>query len=244
MAQGSVSPGEPPRTPRAEAASSDNSLHILAALDGELAVTVDSAATRFSQRQPTVGTDIGPGTVVLQSGDTLLYRDASAIWNPSDARTGFLMVSLLPESTRFEPPTGATRMTVGGGPVSQPLAGGDAALDLSLQQVLLQPGETFGYSISSQMILMSNSVGGLLEKQAWADGTPVGKPLKVLAMEPYVLNNYGTGYFTLTNTSSNPVTIMFFAAAPPGSEYFAYPSGTPVDTPFGTWVPESAATPE
>ncbi len=135
-------------------------------------------------------------------------------------------------------------MSVGNGAIPPDFAADATSLEMSLQRVDIQPGETFGYAISPKTILMANAKGGLLERQAWAEGEPVGKPVKIIANEPYLLHNYGSGYFTLTNISANPVSIVLFSVAPPGSEYSANPAGTAVvDTPFGTWIPDPTPIP-
>lgn len=244
MTAGTLNPGEQPTTPLDNSGSSPDRFRFLTAIDGDIAVSLATPATIYHQSAPNVGSKVGPGIAQMRAGDTLVYQDAEMIWNPSDTPTRFVEATLDSSMPKFVPPTKMVRSGSGNSGIAPDFAADATSLDFSMQQIVLDPGESLGYTISPQTILVANSTGGLLEKQAWFDGEAQGNPLKVLAMTPYFLENYGTGYFTLTNVSANPVFISLFSVSPPGSKFYLNPFASPVvDTPFGTWAPAVTPTP-
>jgi hypothetical protein len=246
MVEGTIRPGE---RPPSSAVSSEVAtpaapgMYFLTVKSGKLAVDLGQSASLFHQESEPVEIAVGPGEVTLQTGDTLIstYDVLSAIWNPTSDDAGFLAMALTGSQDRLERPAGFARGADSGN-MALPGNLNDSAesLEISIDQVVLDPGEIFAYTITPQTVLLANSGSGFLEKQAWVDGKPFGDALKVLAMTPYILNNYGTGSFTLTNTSSKPVTVSFFQVAPPDTGAFVGSPATPVDSPFGTYLPAEA----
>lgn len=80
-------------------------------------------------------------TPLKRSGILRTHEPASVLGTPCAS-----------ESSGFDPPTGAVRMSVGNGAIPPDFAADATSLEMSLQRVDIQPGETFGYAISPKTI--------------------------------------------------------------------------------------------
>jgi hypothetical protein len=238
LTAGTIRPGERPTDSTGiddSEASSTSGMYTLTATGGELTVELNGSAQLFQQREDPAMSDIGTSVVTLRPGDTLVYPPdtIATLWNASNEDATFLVGALTTYPAHFKRPERTVRSDNGGNAVPTGFAAGEESLDISLSQVVLDPGETFAYTISPQTLLLAQVSGGL-QKQAWVDGKRFGKPLNVLA-KVYILSNYGTGYFTLTNPGSKSVTVALFSVAPPDTGVLASPPAEPIDSPFGAW---------
>jgi hypothetical protein len=220
------------------AETQETSLQLLTLAEGALAVELNDTAQLYRFEDNASAAEVGPGTVELQVGDTLVYRlDAlDTFWNPADADSVLFFGSLTADQYFLERPDRVKKIDGTSGLIPSGLGEGVDTLDVSLEHVVIEPGETYAYAILPQTLLMGLVNGGLMELQAWKDGEPFGKPIRVISTA-YLLHNYGTGYFTLTNTGSGSVTVTLLRMAPPESGELPSPPAEPIDAPFGNWSP-------
>lgn len=184
--------------------------------DGQLAFRLSATAQVLTGKP---GTDdlhaVTPSTeVTIGPGESIVYSVASfeEVWNPTDQEADYVAGGLY---TRAVYPLGfpgpASHVASTGISFGDDFLAETSDVSFDLQTLVIEPGKRYAYSIGPQTLLLANIQGDGLVLQAWENGTAREKP-KTLFESRYALHQSGAGYYTLTNTGSEPVQISLFRA--------------------------------
>jgi hypothetical protein len=196
-------------------------LSVIGVVQGRFIAQIAAGATAWQQNSDGTVQITGPTEVTLDDGESLIYgKDAlDDLWNPLDTATTFLAGGLFsktdsPIIVHFDEQDSNMEHT--GIAIGSTVLAGVDTVDLSLAKVTIPPGDTFAYTITPQTLLLVYVNREGLQKQAWSHGVMVGTSQGILASS-YSLHQDNIGYYTLTNTGTEPVEISLFEARPPDS---------------------------
>ena len=195
---------------------SDPGFSVIAVEDGQLAVQLDKPAYVSHRGDGTLTLVTPDQDLTLQSGDALIFSGGSlgAIWNPTDAVTSYIAGGIYSKpGFPIMFPSANLDLDNQGTSFASNLFATSEALEINISRVSLGAGETYGYSIGQHTLLLSQVMGEGLEQQKWANGNRVGAAHALLP-STYTFHNDGSGYYTLTNTSDQPVEAIFFGVSP------------------------------
>jgi hypothetical protein len=159
---------------------------------------------------------VHPTTLTLEMGDTLFAPPGSlaALWNTGDSDatylTGAAYTTIFSTLASSSPNAHAAQ---GSAVVNGNHLALDTPLTMALAHVVVDPGDTYSYAISSETWLMAIVDGDGLQQQKEVMGVVQGSP-ESLPAGSYALHERGFGEYSLTNTDTDPVDVFFFRVEP------------------------------
>jgi hypothetical protein len=173
--------------------------------------------------------------ITLGPGDAILFdRNAlAAVWNPTSETTHYLAGGFFSRpGTALYFPTGNSDIQPYGISLPNDALASATALELTMANVTIGPGEIYAYKISAQSLMLAKISGDGLVQQRWSGGKPEGNSTPLLASS-YALHHVGAGYYTLTNRSDTPIEVSVLEVKPPDSGALGSPPSEPADVPPG-----------
>jgi hypothetical protein len=190
-------------------------MSVISVYSGQLNARLVKAAVIYRQNGAISESISGPAEISIGAGDTLVFgvHTLAELSNPTESDTAYIAGGLYTKPADPILFTDDRTSTIPQGISFQTsMFAGVSSLQLSTDRVVVEPGQTFAYSITSQTLFLANVVGGELEKQEWANGERQGKT-RALVPSSYSFHRDGPGYYTLTNTGTEPVEILLFKVA-------------------------------